>query len=137
MSKMLTHEVVKPVFVGLSCIVLDNQITNRGTMEPYGVASSIVFGISATAAVVGSCYIAPHLSGGLTIPDTVLYSGKTLEVRLLEIGIGGTGAYLVNSILGSNSSASFMGRIAIFAAADVCGEYLADAVSGEPLSYLK
>jgi len=137
MSKFLTHEVVKPVFVGLSCIVLDNQIINRGTMDPFGVASSVVFGISATAAVVGSSYIAPNLSGGLTIPDTVLYSGKTLEVRLLEIGIGGTGAYMVNSILGSNDSASFVGRIAIFAAADVCGEYLADAITGEPLSYLK
>ena len=137
MSKMLSHEVIKPVFVGLSCVILDNQITNRGTMDPFGVASSIVFGISATAAVVGSSYIAPHMSGGLTIPDTVLYSGKTLEVRLLEIGIGGTGAYLVNSILGSNNGSSFVGRIAIFAAADVCGEYLADAISGESLSYLK
>ena len=137
MSNFLKHEVVKPVFVGLSCIILDNQIIGRGTMDPFGVASSVVFGISATAAVVGSSYIAPSLSGGLTIPDTVLYSGKTLEVRLLEIGIGGTGAYMVNSILGSNDSASFFGKIAIFAAADVCGEYLADALTGEPLSYLK
>jgi hypothetical protein len=137
MSKYLSHEVVKPVFVGLSCIVLDNQIIGRGKMDPYAVASSIVFGISATAAVVGSSYIAPHLSGGLTIPDTVLYSGKTLEVRLLEVSIGATGAYMVNSLLGSNDSASFVGRLGIFAMADVCGEYLADAITGEPLSYLK
>ena len=137
MSKYLSHEVVKPVFVGLSCIVLDNQIIGRGQMDPFSVASSIVFGISATAAVVGSSYIAPNLSGGLTIPDTVLYSGKTLEVRLIEVGIGATGAYMVNSILGSNDSASFVGRLGIFAAADVCGEYLADALTGEPLSYLK
>lgn len=134
---MITHEVIKPITVGLCCAIVDNQITYEGKMEAFPIAASIVFGISSGIAVVAGTYIGPQLNGIIPMADTSLYSGKTLETRIIEVFVGGTGSYVINRVIGSNASSSVMKRIGIFAVADVFGEYLADYLAGEPLSYLK
>ena len=136
-TAQISREIVKPIAVGFSALIADNMITYEGKMDAYPLASSIMFGLSSGVAVIGGTYIAPYLTGVLPIADTSLYSGKTLEARIIEITVGGTGAFMVNSLLGSNMSVTYAKRIAIFGVADVFGEYLSDYICGEPLSFLQ
>ena len=132
----LKHEYVKPVAVAICGTFADMNITYNGEKTPSTIASSLVFGISAGIAVFGASYITPSFAGKLPFSDGSFYNGKTLEGRIYEVAIGTFAAGGVNSILG-RTNGTLMNRLMIFAVSDIIGEYAADLVVGNDLSYFK
>ena len=132
----LKHEYVKPFAVAVCGTFGDMTITYNGEKNPSTIASSLVFGISAGIAVLGASYITPSFVGMLPFSDGSFYNGKTLESRVYEVAIGTMAAGGVNSILG-RTNGTLMNRLMIFAVSDIIGEYAADLVVGNDLSYFK
>ena len=62
-------------------------------------------------------------------------SAKTLEHRVIEIGMGTGGAVLANKYLFTTSGLSMVQTAGIVFAADFIGEYIADYATSQPLSY--
>ena len=66
-------------------------------------------------------------------------SGKQVERRILETGVGVAGAYALNRFVLKGDMPSRDGiyqRIGAIFLCDVAGEFLQDFLSGRPLSFL-
>ena len=133
----LTHQLIKPVFVGVGCAIADNWLVYNMDKDPFSIASSVTYGISAGLAVVASSYVAPSFDGMIPLSDTSFYNGKTLSDRIVEVGLGTIGTNLVNSILGKPHPGTLTQRVIIFALSDMFGEYVADLITGEKMSYFQ
>jgi uncharacterized membrane protein YgaE (UPF0421/DUF939 family) len=70
------------------------------------------------------------------IHDTALFSGKTLEHRLVEVSLGTSAALLVNTFVLPSSRGTLMAQAGIVLLSDFIGEYVADYAKSKPLSYL-
>jgi hypothetical protein len=70
------------------------------------------------------------------IPDTALFSGKTLEHRLIEVGLASGSAVLINKFAFSVPNKSLMTQIGIILLSDFVSEYVADYAKSKPLAYL-
>ena len=132
-----SHCFIKSITAGAVAAGLDNYIN----YPPDVRASSVVlgrnmsFGIVVTGALIGANFVAPTLTHLVPIPDTALFSGKTLEHRLIEVSLGTGGAVALHRVMGGTRT-SLMSQVGIIVLSDFIGEYVADYVKSKPLSYL-
>ena len=69
---------------------------------------------------------------------TGMYSDKTVSERLVEIGVGSTAAYYINTYGLKNelSTSQFNTRVMILVGTDFLSTYATEYMSGKALSYL-
>jgi hypothetical protein len=132
-----SHAFIKSLTAGVVAAGLDNYLnaSDGYHMNPEIIAGNVAFGTIVGGSILASNYIAPTFTNLVPIPDTALFSGKTLEHRLIEVGLGTGGAVLLNQTLRTNYT-TLMTQAGIIVLADVVGEYVGDYAKSTPLSYL-
>jgi hypothetical protein len=132
-----SHAFIKSLTAGVVAAGLDNYLnaSDGYHMNPEIIAGNVAFGTIVGGSILASNYIAPTFTNLVPIPDTALFSGKTLEHRLIEVGLGTGGAVLLNQTLRTNYT-TLMTQAGIIVLADIVGEYVGDYAKSTPLSYL-
>jgi hypothetical protein len=136
-SVLMSHVFVKSVSAGIIAAVLDNRINDSGRMDMLYLQKSASFGGLVGASIASAHFLAPSLTSHIHISDTALYSGKTLEHRLIEVSLGSVIAVGVNRFAFDQTVGSVMNQIGIVVASDMLGEYFSDFVHSKPLNYLQ
>ena len=99
--------------------------------------SLILAGTIGAASYVSSIVIKKNILPALDNYDTSLYSAKTIEARILEMGLGIGGAYTVNTVILKNMKPiSLMETLLLFGSASFISEYATDYLFNRNLSYL-
>jgi hypothetical protein len=135
-SEILSHSVLKSVSAGLVATALDNYIIENGSMNSFTLTRNVTFGCVVGGSIALADYVAPSLTHMTPIPDTALFSGKTLEHRLIEVSLGTAASVGVSNYVFSSSLGTMTQQVGIIVIADVVGEYVADYLCSKPLSYL-
>ena len=132
-----SHVFIKSLAAGVVAAGLDNYLNaSEGyRMNPQIISGNVAFGSIVAGSILASNYVAPSLTHLVPIPDTALFSGKTLEHRLIEVSLATGGAVLLNQSL-RTSYTSLMTQAGIIVLSDFVGEYVADYAKSKPLSYL-
>lgn len=131
-----SHAFIKSLTAGLISAGLDNYVNDGGVLYPSVITKNLAFGTLVGGSIIASNYIAPSLTHLVPIPDTSLYSGKTLEHRLIEVGLSTGSAIIVNKVVFDITNVGIMKQIGIIVLADVLSEYIADYSKSTKLSYL-
>ena len=73
----------------------------------------------------------------LPLPSGEYFDGKTLEMRLAEVGVGAGVAYAINMYALKNdySQNDMLNKLALLAAADFIAEYAVDYLQGRKLAF--
>jgi hypothetical protein len=131
-----SHTFIKSATAGVIAAGLDNYLNNTARTNPQIIARNATFGAIVAGSIISSDYIAPTFTHLVPIPDTALFSGKTLEHRLIEVSLGTSAALLVNTFVFQASRGTLMSQAGIVLLSDFIGEYVADYAKSKPLSYL-
>jgi len=128
------HEFIKAVSGGLAAGAINHYLSYGSDMNPNAVKRSAMFAGVVGAGLLASGMIAPGLaaqSGG----NSHWVSAKTLEHRVIEVGVGLGSVVLVNNYVYRTSGLSMIQTAGVVFAADFIGEYIADYATAQPLSY--
>jgi uncharacterized membrane protein YgaE (UPF0421/DUF939 family) len=73
----------------------------------------------------------------LPLPSGEYFDGKTLELRLAEIGVGAGAGYAMNMYVFKNdyNQSAMLNKLAILASADFIAEYFTDYLQGRKLAF--
>lgn len=135
---MFSHELVKPIFVGLTVAYLDNMINFGGRKDASSLAPSINFGLFSGAGVAMATYLGPTFLGSLDLKDgsfPIRYNGATMEKRLFEVACGAGLSATLSQGLNAGSKLPIMERLGIFIVADIVGEYISDYLTDQPMDF--
>ncbi len=128
------HEFIKAVSGGISAGAINHYLSYGSELTSETVRYSLMFGGVVGTGLLVAGMVTPSLaaqSGG----NTHWMSAKTLEHRVIEIGMG-TGAIVVaNKYLFTTSGQPMIQTAGMVLAADFIGEYVADYATSQPLSY--
>ena len=120
----------KPMLTGAIAAAGERFIFNEQDMN-----KSLFFGLS----VAGGTYVGNMVGGYLPVvaPTVGFIDGKTLEVRLAEVGAGAASAYLINTQFLKNDFeySQMYNKLALIAASDFVAEYIVDYMDNRPLSF--
>ena len=98
--------------------------------------SSIYFGLAGAVGIFTASMVTPMMpkQGSGTFMDA-----RTLEGRILEVGLGASSTYALNKFVFNNDLRpnDLMMKVAVIAGADFIAEYVDDYLGGRPLSFLK
>jgi hypothetical protein len=127
---MSENTLLKPIVMGATVIALDKFVMKTPNMN-----ESLYFGLAGAVGVYGGSMVAKALP--LPLPSGEYFDGKTLEMRIAEIGIGAGGAYALNKfvLLNDYNSRNMLNKVALLAGADFISEYLTDYLSGRKLAF--
>jgi len=116
--------------MGATVIALDKFVMKTPNMK-----ESLYFGLAGAVGVYAGQMVAKALP--LPLPSGEYFDGKTLEMRIAEIGIGAGGAYALNRYVLKNdyNSRNMLNKVALIAAADFISEYAVEYVQGRKLSF--
>ena len=131
-----SHTFIKAATAGVLSAGLDNYLNNTARTNPQVIMKNATFGSIVAGSIIASDYIAPTFTHLVPIPDTALFSGKTLEHRLVEVSLGTSAALLVNTFVLPSSRGTLMSQAGIVLLSDFIGEYVSDYIKSKPLSYL-
>jgi hypothetical protein len=132
-----SHCFIKSATATVVAAGLDNYVNDQGRFTNSNVLTrNLSFGLLVGGSIIAADYIAPSFTHLVPIPDTALFSGKTLEHRLIEVSLGTATAVGLNRFAFRQSIGSVMSQIGIVVLADFVGEYVADYAKSKPLSYL-
>ena len=122
---------LKPIIAGGVIVALDKYALNQTNLN-----SSLYFGLCGAIGIYGAQLVVPMIpnQGSGTMVDP-----KTLEGRILEVGLGAGAVYSLNRFVLMNDLKpnDLMIKVAVIAAADFIAEYTDDYLNGRALSYLK
>ena len=120
----------KPMLTGVIAAAGEKYLLNQQDMN-----KSMYFAI----AVAGGSYMGSMVGSYLPVlvPTVGFIDGKTLEVRLAEVGSGAAAAYLLNmQVLKNDYQYSQMyPKLALIAGSDFIAEYITDYLDTRPLSF--
>ena len=132
-----SHCFIKSITAGVIAAGLDNYLNDQGRVTNTIVISrNASFGLLVGGSIIAADYIAPSLTHLVPIPDTAIFSGKTLEHRLIEVSLGSATAVGLNRFAFHQSVGSVVSQVGIVVLSDFIGEYVADYAKSQPLSYL-
>ena len=122
---------LKPILAGAVIVAIDNYALNQQNLN-----NSIYFGIAGAAGIFGAQIVTPLIpnQGSGTMIDP-----RTLEGRVLEVGLGTGATYALNKFVFLNdlNPNDLMMKVGVIVAADFVAEYIDDYLAGRPLSFLK
>ncbi len=123
---------LKPILTGGVIILLDKFVLNQPDMN-----SSLYFGVAGAAGIFAAQNIVPMLPAQPSI--STMLDTKTLETRVLEIGLGAGATYGINRFIMNNDIRpnDLMMKVGVIAAADFVAEYIDDYMNNRALSFLK
>ena len=133
---MMSKDILKPLAVAGWVFLIDDYYSFGGSMDGYSMKNSSYFAVSAGVAVAVAQMAAPSVAASATgVESSPFSNGKNMEVRLLELGLGGIGSHLVNTQVvnkGANDQ-TWDKRFGIFLVGDVLGEITSDYLLGNPM----
>ena len=122
---------LKPLITGAVIVALDKYALNQQNLN-----SSIYFGLAGAVGIFAAQVVTPLIpkQGSGTMIDP-----RTLEGRILEVGLGTGATYGLNRFVLNNDLRpnELLMKVAVIAGADFISEYLDDYLAGRPLSFLK
>ena len=124
---------LKPFLVGVSIIALDKFVLNQQDMN-----SSLYFGVSGVACIFAAQLLVSMLPNNQgTFSDMV--DTKTLETRVLEVGLGTGATFAINKFVLNNDIRpnDLLQKAGVIVAADFIAEYIDDYMNNRALSFLK
>ena len=134
MSLLTNESIVKATIASAVSISIDKIYFKSTSMKNTLILGACVGGASYISSVVVKKNILPSLG---TSYDTSLYSAKTIESRILEMGLGIGGAYGVNTLILKNMKPiSIMEVLLLFGTSSFVSEYAVDYLFNRNLSYL-
>ena len=134
MSLLSNEALVKASIASAVSISVDKLYFKSTSMKNTLLLGACVGGASYISSVVLKKNILPSLG---TSYDTTLYSAKTIEARLLEMGLGISGAYTINTVILKNMKViSLMEVLFLFGSSSFVSEYATDYLFNRNLSYL-
>ena len=128
------HEIIKAVSGGIAAGAINHYMSYGTDMNPNALTRSAKFAGVVCAGLLVSGFATPGIaaqSGG----NTHWMSAKTLEHRVIEVGLGTGTVVLVNNYVYRTSGLSMIQTAGLVFAADFIGEYIADYATSQPLSY--
>jgi hypothetical protein len=121
-----------PIISGAIVVALDKFLLKEPSME-----RSMYLGASTVAGIYAGQMVAPIIPFYSALPSTTLYNNKTLELRLLEIGLGAGATYGVTKFTPIRYlNSEWTQKIGLIVAGSVAGTYINDYLSSKPMSYL-
>ena len=124
---------LKPFLVGGAIVALDKFVLNQQDMN-----SSLYFGVAGVAGIFAAQLLVPMLPNNQgTFSDMV--DTKTLETRVLEVGLGTGATFAINKFVLNNDIRpnDLLQKAGVIVAADFISEYIDDYMNNRPLSFLK
>ena len=122
---------LKPILAGAVIVALDKYALNQQNLN-----NSIYFGIAGAVGIFGAQIVTPLIpnQGSGTMIDP-----RTLEGRVLEVGLGTGATYALNKFVFLNdlNPNDLMMKVGVIVAADFVAEYIDDYLAGRTLSFLK
>ena len=122
---------LKPILAGAVIVAIDKYALNQQNLN-----NSIYFGIAGAVGIFGAQIVTPMIpnQGSGTMIDP-----RTLEGRVLEVGLGTGATYALNKFVFLNdlNPNDLMMKVGVIVAADFVAEYIDDYLAGRPLSFLK
>ena len=137
MSSLLSNEsIVKATIAGSTAIALDKFYFKSTSLKNSIILGACVGGSSFIVSSLVKKNLIPDLTNGSM--DTSLYSVKTVESRILELGLASSSAYVINTMVLKNmkSSLSLMEITILFLGSSGVAEYATDYLFNRNLSYL-
>ena len=129
------HEFIKAVSGGIAASAINHYLSYGTEMNPNAVARSLRFGAVVGAGLLASSMCAPGMVAQNGGGNSHWMSTKTLEHRVIEVGVGTGTVVLVNNYVFRTSGLSMIQTAGVVFAADFIGEYIADYATAQPLSY--
>ena len=123
----------KPFFAGALIVAADKFLLMQPDMN-----SSLYFGVAGVVGIFAGQYIAPLLPNNQAQISTMLDT-KTLETRVLEIGIGAGATVAINKFVMNNDLRpnDILQKVGVILAANFISEYIDDYMNNRALSFLK
>ena len=122
---------LKPIITGAVLVAIDKYALNQQNLN-----NSIYFGIAGAVGIFAAQIVTPLIpnQGSGTMIDP-----RTLEGRVLEVGLGTGATYALNKFVFLNdlNPNDLMMKVGVIVAADFVAEYIDDYLAGRPLSFLK
>jgi len=116
---------LKPLVMGATIVALDKFV-----MKTQNMNESLYFGLAGAVGAYGGAMVAKAIP--LPLPSGEYFDGKTLEMRIAEIGIGAGVGYALNKYAMKNdfNSRNMLNKLGLLAAADFIAEYAVDYMQG-------
>ena len=136
MSSLLSNEsIVKASIAASTAIALDKFYFKSTSLKNSMLLGACVGGSSFIVSSLVKKNLIPDLSNGSM--DTSLYSVKTVESRILELGLASSSAYVINTMVLKNMKPiSLMEITILFLGSSGVAEYATDYLFNRNLSYL-
>ena len=136
MSSLLSNEsIVKATIAGSTAIALDKFYFKSTSLKNSIILGACVGGSSFIVSSLVKKNLIPDLTNGSM--DTSLYSVKTVESRILELGLASSSAYVINTMVLKNMKPISLLEITIlFLGSSGVAEYATDYLFNRNLSYL-
>ena len=127
---MSENTLLKPIVMGATVVALDKFVMKNQNMN-----ESLYFGLAGAVGAYGGAMVAKAMP--LPLPSGDYFDGKTLEMRIAEIGIGAGVGYALNKYAMKNdfNSRNMLNKLGLLAAADFISEYAVDYMQGRKLSF--
>ncbi len=132
-----SHATIKAFSAAIFAGSLDAYLlSSRGTpLNSLTVPRCLTFGALVGGSFLIADMIAPDMTNMNHNGNTTFFSAKTMEHRLIELSLGGGTALAANRFVFKASGSDLMTQAAIVGAANFLGEYVADYMTSQPLSY--
>jgi hypothetical protein len=127
---MSESTLLKPLAMGAVVVALDKFVMKNQNMN-----ESLYFGLAGAVGAYGGAMVAKAMP--LPLPSGDYFDGKTLEMRIAEIGIGAGVGYALNRYALKNdfNQKNMLNKLGILAAADFISEYAVDYMQGRKLAF--
>jgi len=121
-----------PIISGAIVVALD-----KFALGEQNMTRSAYLGAAAVGGIYAGQMIAPMVPFYSSLPSSTLYNNKTLELRLLEIGLGAGAAYGLTKFTDIRYTPSeIQQKVGILVAGSIAGTYIADYLNSKPMTYL-
>ena len=117
---------LKPLITGACIVAIDKYALNQQKLN-----SSLYFGLAGAVGIFAAQIVTPMIpkQGSGTMIDP-----RTLEGRILEVGLGAGATYGINRFVLNNDLRpnELMMKVAVIGAADFIAEYVDDYLASRP-----
>ena len=122
---MSENTLLKPMVMGATIVALDKFFMKNDNMN-----ESLYFGLAGAIGVYTGSMVAKALP--VPLPSGEYFDGKTLELRIAEIGVGAGAGYVINMYALKNdfNQSDMLNKLGLLAAADFIAEYAVDYIQG-------
>ena len=127
---MSENTLLKPIVMGATVVALDKFVMKNQNMN-----ESLYFGLAGAVGAYGGAMVAKAMP--LPLPSGDYFDGKTLEMRIAEIGVGAGVGYALNRYALKNdfNQKNMLNKLGILAVSDFIAEYAVDYLQGRSLSF--